>query len=192
MPEMDGAMLADEIGARLSAFDDTQLVLLSSAGMRPSASVWRHACRSRSSRARCSTACRACNTAERRAHGTGTERPWCACIGRQRCRGRVLIAEDNPVNQRVARLQVKQFGFEADVVDNGEEALSALERTEYTPGPDGLPHARHGRLCGHAGIAPPRKRCPANSGDCTDGQRLCLRPAKPAWMRGWTTTSASR
>ena len=25
-------------------------------------------------------------------------------------RGRVLIAEDNPVNQRVARLQVKQFG----------------------------------------------------------------------------------
>jgi CheY-like chemotaxis protein len=46
-------------------------------------------------------------------------------------RGRILIAEDNPVNQRVARMQVKQFGFEADIVENGEEALAALDRAEY-------------------------------------------------------------
>jgi PAS domain S-box-containing protein len=47
------------------------------------------------------------------------------------CRGRVLIAEDNPVNQRVARLQVQRWGFESDVVANGEEALAALERLDY-------------------------------------------------------------
>jgi PAS domain S-box-containing protein len=47
-------------------------------------------------------------------------------------RGRVLIAEDNPVNQRVASLQVKSLGFETDVVGDGEEALQALERLAYT------------------------------------------------------------
>ena len=47
-------------------------------------------------------------------------------------RGRILIAEDNPVNQRVARLQVRSLGFEADVVNNGEEALEALSRLAYT------------------------------------------------------------
>jgi CheY-like chemotaxis protein len=47
-------------------------------------------------------------------------------------RGRILIAEDNPVNQRVASLQVRNLGFETDVVNNGEEALAALERLAYT------------------------------------------------------------
>jgi PAS domain S-box-containing protein len=47
-------------------------------------------------------------------------------------RGRILIAEDNPVNQRVASLQVQRCGFDSDVVANGEEALAALERLDYT------------------------------------------------------------
>jgi len=42
------------------------------------------------------------------------------------------IVEDNPVNQRVASLQVKNLGFETDVVNNGEEALAALQRLAYT------------------------------------------------------------
>jgi PAS domain S-box-containing protein len=46
-------------------------------------------------------------------------------------RGRILIAEDNPVNQRVARLQVERLGFQVDVVGNGEEALKALENLPY-------------------------------------------------------------
>ncbi len=47
------------------------------------------------------------------------------------CRGRVLIAEDNPVNQRVASLQVRRCGFDTDVVGDGEEALAALEGLHY-------------------------------------------------------------
>jgi two-component system sensor histidine kinase/response regulator len=46
-------------------------------------------------------------------------------------RGRVLIAEDNLVNQRVAKLQVERLGFATDVVANGEEALAALTRLDY-------------------------------------------------------------
>ena len=44
---------------------------------------------------------------------------------------RVLIAEDNTVNQRVAVLQLQSLGYKAHVVANGLEVLEAVERAEY-------------------------------------------------------------
>jgi len=41
-------------------------------------------------------------------------------------RGRILIVDDNPVNQLVAQRAVDRFGYAAQVVSGGEEALAAI------------------------------------------------------------------
>jgi CheY-like chemotaxis protein len=43
----------------------------------------------------------------------------------------ILVAEDHPVNQELIRHQLALLGFACDVVDDGVEALAALERTKY-------------------------------------------------------------
>ncbi|MEA2664717.1 MAG: two-component system, sensor histidine kinase and response regulator, partial [Candidatus Eremiobacteraeota bacterium] len=46
-------------------------------------------------------------------------------------RERVLIVEDNAVNQRLATRQLQRLGFSADVVGNGAEAVAAGEDVRY-------------------------------------------------------------
>ncbi|RYE94388.1 MAG: response regulator, partial [Myxococcales bacterium] len=48
-----------------------------------------------------------------------------------RRRLRVLVAEDNAVNQRVVRTMLVKLGHEATVVDNGQLALDATQRANF-------------------------------------------------------------
>ena len=44
---------------------------------------------------------------------------------------RVLVAEDNPINQRLASRLLEQRGHSVMVVDNGREAVAALESSVF-------------------------------------------------------------
>ncbi len=92
---------------------------------------------------------------------------------------RVLVAEDNPVNQRVAEMMLRKNGFSVDVVSNGLEALEALERQRYAvvlmdvqmPELDGLEATR--RIVERYGVA--RPKVIAMTANALRGDReLCL------------------
>ncbi len=44
---------------------------------------------------------------------------------------KLLVAEDNATNQKVAALLLRKLGYEADFVSDGHEALLAIERRAY-------------------------------------------------------------
>jgi signal transduction histidine kinase/CheY-like chemotaxis protein len=69
---------------------------------------------------------------------------------------KVLLAEDNPVNQKIALKQLKKLGYEADLAANGHEVLDAVQRGGYSailmdcqmPDMDGYEATRHLRTRG--------------------------------------------
>jgi len=64
---------------------------------------------------------------------------------------RLLVVEDNPVNQAVARGILKALGYAIDVANNGREAINSLKKRDYNlvfmdlqmPEMDGFEATRH-------------------------------------------------
>ncbi len=101
---------------------------------------------------------------------------------------RILLAEDNVVNQKVALRILQRIGLRADVAANGAEALDAV-RTARRPreavrrGPDGRPDARDGWPRGDA-PHPGRPGAPAAAHHRAHGERDARRPRRLSGGRG--------
>jgi PAS domain S-box-containing protein len=134
MPEMDGLVLADEI-RKLQLEKTIPLVLLSSLGFREIQSERPRFAASLTKPVKPSHLYNALSTVLNRQVTMGQKhrvksRQFDSEIGRNHPL-RILLAEDNEVNQKVALRFLEKIGYRADVVFNGLEVLEALKRQLY-------------------------------------------------------------
>jgi len=133
MPGMDGLDLARAIGAE-AALASIPIVLLTSWAVRGSAQAAREAGIS----AYLTKPVRQSQLYDALATVMGAE-PGAAPLvtrhtlseERARSRARLLVVEDNDVNQKVAVEMLAKLGYRADVTANGLEALEAVARVDY-------------------------------------------------------------
>ncbi len=133
MPSMDGWALARQIKAD-PKIARTRLILLAGLGQRISPEELRAAditdCCSKPVRQSMLFDCltkallESPATLQPAAGSSAAPRP-------QPQKARVLIAEDNPINQKVALVQLEELGYHAEVVPNGLAVLEALDRISY-------------------------------------------------------------
>ena len=129
MPIMDGAALARAIKAD-PALKNTRLILLNSqsyAGSRSAMSQFGFAaCLTKPVR-KAALLCALLDTPLSSNRRAGPK------LLRRKNRGqvRILLAEDNIINQEVASAMLEKLGLRADMVANGEEALKVLADSSY-------------------------------------------------------------
>jgi CheY-like chemotaxis protein/HPt (histidine-containing phosphotransfer) domain-containing protein len=125
MPEMDGIELATRLRAQPPT-RSTPMLMLTSLGQRPEGSREHelvHLTKPVKAAQLRDAVARALGAGDRAATPTSNN-------GSQR-QLRVLLAEDNEVNQRVATLMLEKLGHTTDVVSNGVEAIAAVRESSY-------------------------------------------------------------
>jgi PAS domain S-box-containing protein len=131
MPDMDGLALAREI-RRHRDERDLPLVLLTSLGRLPQGESSRAFAVQLAKPVKASQLYNALLKAlADKAQEPDTGEPMPEEAKPARSSLRILLAEDNAVNQKVALRLLDQLGYRADVVSNGLQALEALERLPY-------------------------------------------------------------
>jgi two-component system, sensor histidine kinase and response regulator len=113
-------------------------------------------------------------------------------------KARILLAEDNTVNQIVALAQLRRLRYRADAVTNGLEVLEALPCIPYDvilmdcqmPEMDGYEASEAIRQRENRSDLPCPWKSPLYIIALT--AHPCRETAKSALQRGWMTTSASR
>ncbi len=137
MPDMDGRTLGEKIKAD-PTLSDTLLVMLTSAGQRGDvAELQRVGFSAYLNKPIRSAQLRDClgMVLDGRAHGekSASRRVITRHTIKEstKKRVRVLVAEDNVVNQKVAIRILERLGYHADAVANGLEAVTALETLPY-------------------------------------------------------------
>jgi signal transduction histidine kinase/DNA-binding response OmpR family regulator/HPt (histidine-containing phosphotransfer) domain-containing protein len=128
MPDMDGLTCAREI-RRCRDADELPLVMLSSLGGRPPGED------TREFTAFLTKPIKASQLFETLREALGATVPAVKNLREEPVsepsRLRILLAEDNEVNQRLALLLLEKLGFRADVADNGLAAIAALRERRY-------------------------------------------------------------
>ena len=92
---------------------------------------------------------------------------------------RVLVAEDNLVNQKLVLRLLEKVGLSADVVAaaaNGSQAVAAIRQDGVRSDPHGLPDAGDGWIRGDGGDPAARRRYAAHDDLRADGARDGRRP----------------
>ncbi len=157
MPEMDGFGLAQELKKRPELAGAT-IMMLTSAGLRGDAARCRelgiHAYLTKPiAQAELREAVRlALAAGVKQAEGAGLVTRHSLREGRKRLR--ILLAEDNPVNQKLAVRLLEKLGHRVTVAENGQQALAATRKGEFDlvlmdvqmPGMDGFEVAAAIRL----------------------------------------------
>ena len=137
LPDMDGQLLG-EIVKNSPSVKDTLLVLISSRGVRGEATHTRNigfaAYLTKPIKSMQLQNCLAMVIGGRELTGSGAQGQFITrhLINEEvRRRTRILVAEDNIVNQKLALRILEKLGFKADAVANGAEAIRAVETIPY-------------------------------------------------------------
>jgi CheY-like chemotaxis protein len=133
MPEMDGVMLAREI-RRLKGREELPIVLLTSLGRREVGAEGLDFAAFLTKPLKPSAlfdALAGVFARRRVAPATASARAAIDPGMARRHPLRILLAEDNAVNQKLALRLLEQMGYRADVASNGVEAVESVERQPY-------------------------------------------------------------